>query len=193
MFVYSGLVAWTYFSSSLGAAATTLVDDEALVTKIYFPRLLAPLAAALPPLLDLGVSLLILGCILAWAGAGLSLALLSAPLWIFALTLFTAGVGAFLSALTVQYRDVRHALTFVVQTWLFASPVVYPASLVEGPLLYAYAVNPMVGILEGFRWSLAGGPAPGPEALVSLAVGATAALLGVLYFQAIERRFADVI
>jgi lipopolysaccharide transport system permease protein len=122
---------------------------------------------------------------------GPALALL--PVWIAACYVVVVATGLFLSALNVQYRDVRHTMTFLIQVWLFASPVVYPSSLVTGDWAYVYALNPMVTVIDGFRWSLVGAPAPGPESLISLAV--TVALLagGLVYFLRAERRFADLI
>jgi lipopolysaccharide transport system permease protein len=193
VFVYAGFTVWTYFSGALDTAAQSLVGNEALVSKIYFPRLLAPLAAVLPNLVDLGLSLVILAVFMAIYGVAPGLALLTLPLWLGLMVVFTFGAGALFAAINVQYRDVRHALTFLIQTWLFASPVVYPSSLVEGAIRWLYYANPIAGLLDTIRWSAIGGPAPGPEALVSLAVGAVIVLAGILYFERVERRFADVI
>ncbi len=193
VFAYSGLVLWGYFSGALDSVAQSLVQNRDLVTKTYFPALVAPLAFALPGLVDLLVSLPMVGLVMAIYGVAPGLALALLPVWIAACYVVVIASGLFLSALNVQYRDVRHTMTFLIQVWLFASPVVYPSSLVDGAWLYAYALNPMVTVLDGFRWSLVDGPAPGPEGLVSLAV--TIALLagGLLYFLRSERRFADLI
>jgi homopolymeric O-antigen transport system permease protein len=193
VFAYSGLVLWSYFSGALDSVAQSLVQNRDLVTKTYFPALVAPLAFALPGIVDLVISLPVVGLIMAIYGAAPGPALVLLPVWIAACYVVVVGAGLFLSALNVQYRDVRHTLTFLIQIWLFASPVVYPSSLVDGAWLYVYALNPMVTVLNGFRWSLVDAPAPGPEALVSLAV--TVALLagGLLYFLRAERRFADLI
>ena len=193
VFVYAGLVIWTYFSTGLERASVSLVDKAELVTKVYFPRLLAPLAAVLPGLLDLGISLAILGVFMAlWTvGPGTAIALL--PLWILAAVAVTAGAGFWLAALNVQYRDVQHTLTFISQVWLFATPVVYASSVFEGAWRYVFALNPLVGALDGFRWSLLDGPPPGTEDLLSLGVGVVLLAGGALYFQRFERRFADVI
>jgi lipopolysaccharide transport system permease protein len=193
VFVYAGLVAWTYVSTAVMAAAQILVEDRSLVTRIYFPRLLAPLAAVLPALVDLGISLVIVAVFMAIYGVFPHAAIVLLPAWVAALVALALAVGLWLSALNVQYRDVRHALMFVLQVWLYASPVVYAASIVHGSWRLVYALNPMVGLLEGFRWSLLGAPAPRPEALVSLATGLLLLISGIAYFRHAERRFADVI
>jgi ABC-type polysaccharide/polyol phosphate export permease len=193
VFVYAGLVAWLYFAAAVSAAAQSLVDNRDLVTKVYFPRLLAPLAAVCPPLVDLLVNLLVVAVFLAAYTVAPGPALLVLPAWILAALVLALAAGLGLAALNVKYRDVRHALPFLLQVWLFASPVVYAASLVEGGWRYLYAANPMVTVIGGFRWSLAGGPAPGLEALVSLLVGAVLLLAGFVYFRRVERHFADLI
>lgn len=193
VFVYSGLVLWSYFSGALDSVAQSLVQNRDLVTKTYFPALVAPIAFALPGLVDLLVSLVVLAVVMGVYGVSPSVALVLLPLWMVACILVVISAGLWLSALNVRYRDVRHTMTFLVQVWLFASPVVYASSLVEGAWQYVYALNPMVTVLDGFRWSLVDGPAPGAEALVSLAVVAFLLAGGLVYFLRAERRFADLI
>jgi lipopolysaccharide transport system permease protein len=193
VFVYAGLVVWFYFSQSATLASESLAQYRELVTKVYFPRLLAPLAAVVPGLVDLAISLLAVGVFMALYGVAPTGAIVFLPLWLVALVIITFGVGTWLSALNVQYRDVRNALAFLLQLWFFASPVVYGSSLLEGSWGFLLALNPLVGLLEGFRWSLVGGPSPGPEALVSLATGIVVVVSGIVYFGRAQRRFADVI
>ena len=193
VFVYSGLVLWAYFSGALDAVAHSLVQNRDLVTKTYFPALVVPLALALPGLVDLVVSLVVVTVFMAIYGVAPSAAVVLLPAWILACALVVVAAGLWLSALNVQYRDVRYTMTFLLQVWLFASPVVYASSLVEGAWRYVYALNPMVTVLDGFRWSLLDGPAPGPEALVSGAVVAALIAGGLVYFLRAERRFADLI
>jgi lipopolysaccharide transport system permease protein len=193
VFVYSGLVVWFYFSQSAMLASESLAQYRELVTKVYFPRLLAPLAAVVPGLVDLAISLLAVGVFMALYGVAPTSAIVFLPLWLVALIVLTFGVGTWLSALNVQYRDVRNALAFLLQLWFFASPVIYGSSLLEGSWGRLLAVNPLVGLLEGFRWSLVGAPFPGPEALVSLASGIVIVASGVVYFARAQRRFADLI
>jgi len=193
VFVYSGLVVWGYFSGALQSVAQSLVQNRDLVTKTHFPALIAPVALALPGLADLLVSLGVVAVLMGAYGVAPGVALILLPLWVGASLLVVLAAGLWLSALNVKYRDVRHTMTFLVQIWLFASPVVYASSLVEGAWRYVYALNPMVTVLDGFRWSLVDGPAPGLEALVSLAVAALGLAGGLVYFLRAERRFADLI
>jgi lipopolysaccharide transport system permease protein len=193
VFVYAGLAAWLYFSNAATAASESLAQYRELVTKVYFPRLLAPLAAVLPGLIDLAISLLAVGVFMAIFGVAPSAALVLLPVWLVVAVLIAVGVGVWLSALNVQYRDVRNALTFLLQLWFFATPVVYGSSLLSGKWSFLLALNPMAGLLDGLRWSLVGAPAPGGTAFISLAAGAIVLVSGIAYFGRVERRFADVI
>jgi homopolymeric O-antigen transport system permease protein len=193
VFVLGGFVLWSYLSQSVTEAARSLVENQSLVSKVYLPRILAPFAAVLPYLLDLALSLpLVLGLML-FLGLlpGPQVALL--PVWILGAAILSFGIGAFLAAVNVKYRDVREALPFLMQIWLFASPVLYPSSLTEGPVRWIYAVNPAVGLLDGFRWSALDAPAPPIEDIASLVAGAVCVLFGLRYFVRTERQFADVI
>jgi lipopolysaccharide transport system permease protein len=193
VFVYSGLAAWLYFSQSATLASESLAQHRELVTKVYFPRLLAPIAAVVPALVDLAISLVAVGVFMAVYGVAPTGAVVFLPLWIVALVILSFGVGTWLSALNVQYRDVRNVLAFLLQLWFFASPIVYGSSLLEGTWGYVVALNPLVGLLEGLRWSLIGAPFPGPEAIVSLASGIVIVLSGIVYFGRAQHRFADLI
>jgi lipopolysaccharide transport system permease protein len=191
VFAYSGLVGWLYVSSAVEAAAESLVESRDLVTKSYFPRILAPAAAVLPGLVDLLPSLGILAIFMVAYGVAPDAALLTLPVWILAAMLVALGAGLWLAALNALYRDVRYAVGFGLQVWLFASPVVFPSSLVEGTERALFALNPMVGVIDGLRWALVSGPAPPVEDLVSLASGLAILATGVVYFQRVERRMAD--
>jgi lipopolysaccharide transport system permease protein len=189
-FVFAGLSVWLYVSGSVASAAESLAEHRTLVSKVAFPRALAPIAAALAGLVDLAISLLLVGAVMAVAGVAPTAAVLLVPLWILAAVLVAVGAGLWLSALNVLYRDVRYALGFALQLWLFASPVVFPTSLVGGEWRPLFALNPMVGTIEGFRWSLLGGPPPGLWALASLAGGVVLLVTGILYFVHVQRYFA---
>ena len=193
VFVFAGLVVWTYFATGIQRAAESLVEVADMVTKIYFPRLLAPVAAVLPGLLDLAISLVVLAGFMVGYGVAPGPQLALFPAIVVATAVLAAGIGLWLSALNVQYRDVRHALTFVVQVWLFATPVVYSSAVLEDAWRYVFALNPMVGLIDAFRWSILDGPPPGVEDLISLASGLAVIAGGLVYFQRTERRFADVI
>jgi lipopolysaccharide transport system permease protein len=193
VFAYVGLIVWTYTSSAVTKATQSLVSNANLVTKVYFPRLVIPLAAVFPGLLDLAVSLPVLVILCAVYDVSPGLALLTLPLWIAGVMIVAFAVGLLLSALNVRYRDVNQAITLLVSLWLFLSPVAYPVSAVPAAWLPLYAVNPMSAVIEGFRWCLLGGPAPGPWALISAVVTIVLLATALIYFQKTERRFADVI
>lgn len=194
LFAFVGLTCWTYHSVAVTRSAHSLVANAALVTKVYFPRLLAPVAATLAGLLDLGVSLLILlGVLLPIYGEAPGWTLVTLPLWIIALVIVAFGTGLALGTLNVRYRDVSQAVALLVQLWLFISPVAYPSSLVSDDWRVAYFLNPVAGPIEGVRWSLLGTPWPGGEVFISLAVAAVLVAVSIAYFERAERRFADVI
>jgi lipopolysaccharide transport system permease protein len=193
VFVLSGLIVWQLFASGTDAAATTLVEERDLVTRVWFPRLLAPLGAVLPGLLDLLVGLGALAVLMVYKSAAPDFALITLPLWVLATAVLAFGVGGLLCALNVQYRDVKHTLSFLLQLWFFASPIVYASSAVDGAGRWLLALNPLCGVLDGWRWAVAGGPGPPHQDLVSLATGILLVGAGLLYFRAVESRFADVI
>lgn len=193
VFVLAGTAVWTYVSTAVSSASQILIVDRALVTRTSFPRIIAPIAAVLPGLVDLAVTLVILIVFMIAYEVAPDLALLTFPLWVMAALAVALGVGLLLGALNVRYRDVEHVLPFLLQIWLFASPLVYPSSLLTGWQAYAAHLNPMAGILDGVRWSLLAGPAPPVEALTSLLSGAALLVAGTVYFRRSEPRFADVI
>lgn len=193
VFAFSGLAAWIYFSGAVGGATWSLVENEELVTKTYFPRLLAPLAAVVPGVLDLTIWFGVLATLMAVTGVAPTLAVLTLPVWIVGIVLFAFGLGSLFAALNVRYRDIGHLLPFFTQALLLLSPVAYPSSLVKGDAAALYMLNPMVGLLDGFRWATVGAPGPGPEALLGLPVGLALVAAGILHFGRVERRFADVI
>ncbi len=193
VFAFAGFSLWSYFSTSVDNARSSLVDNAALITKVYFPRLAAPLASVLPGLVDLGVALVVLVGMMIVVGLLPGMAVLTAPLFLIAAMIVALGTGTLFAALTVQYRDVDHVFGLLIQLWLFATPVAYPSTLVKGSWRWVYHLNPMVGVVDGWRWSVLGAPRPGWPALVSAVVGALLLVLGLGVFQRTERRFADVI
>jgi ABC-type polysaccharide/polyol phosphate export permease len=193
VFAFLGMSVWTYFSGAVTGMANSLVGNEALVTKVYFPRMAAPLAAVLPGLVDLGIAFGLLAVLMVVFGVGTTWALLALPLCLLALVATAVGFGLWLATLNVRYRDVKHGLSPLLQLWLFASPVAYPSNLVDGRLELVYRLNPMAGVIDAFRWSVLGGPWPGSRLLLSVATALLALVGGMLYFQNAERRFADVI
>ncbi|MBA2614503.1 MAG: ABC transporter permease [Actinobacteria bacterium] len=193
VFALLGFVIWSYFAGSFGNASGSLVANASLVTKIYFPRLAAPIASLLPGLVHLTIGLALLSGLMALVGFVPSLAaplLAVCVLWTMAVAL---GPGLLFATMNVKYRDVGAVAGFLTQLWFLASPVAYPSSLVPDAWRWAYAANPMVGVLDTARWAVLGTPRPGPEILVSLGVTLALLGLGLLYFQRTEREFADVI
>ena len=193
VFAFVGVTVWTYFTTSVTTAMSSLVGNVGLVTKVYFPRMAAPIAAVLPGLLDMGISLLLLVPLLVYYDVTPGPALLVLPLCLVVLVALAFGVGLILATLNVRYRDVKGVSSLLLQLWLFASPVAYASSVVEGRWGPFYDLNPMAGLIDAFRWSLLDGPTPSPGALVSLAVIAVLLVIGLAVFAREERRFADII
>jgi lipopolysaccharide transport system permease protein len=193
LFAFAGLVPWTYFATAVAAGAQSVVGSQQLVSKVYFPRLLIPLASATTPLVDFAIALAAVVPLLWWYGIVPGLAILWLPLFAVLAAATAFGTALWLATLTVRYRDVRYVVPFVIQVWMFATPVAYPASLVPERWRLLYGLNPMTGVVEGFRWALVGGPAPGPVAAVSAVVVAMLVAAGLRYFRRAEATFADVI
>lgn len=194
LFYYCASLPWLYFASSLQNATNVIVEQQRVITKVFFPRLVLPLSAVTSPLLDFGIGFSILVLMLIYYGVHPTLALLMLPLFL-ALAILTAlGVGLWLSALNAMYRDVRYVVPFLVQFWMFASPVAYPSSLVPARWRWLYGLNPMAGVIEGFRWALTGHGHLQSGLLVASSAGVLLLVLsGTLYFQKMEGIIADVV
>jgi lipopolysaccharide transport system permease protein len=194
IFTFAALLPWNYFSQAISRSATSLVSNANLISKVYFPRLIVPISAVLGPLVDFAISFAILLGMMAWYGIAPTWGVLALPLFMLLSVATALGVCLFLSALNVKYRDVGHAIPFLVQFWMYASPVVYSVGLVPEKWRLLYGLNPMVGVIEGFRWALLGKGQPdfGTMALSTIMV---IALLfgGIVYFRRMEQTFADVI
>jgi lipopolysaccharide transport system permease protein len=194
IFYYSALLPWMYFAGALQNATSTIVENQRLITKVYFPRLVLPLSSVLSGLVDFGISFLMFVAMLFYYAIRPGWALLVLPVFLLLSVLTALGVGLWLSALNAIYRDVRYVVPFLVQFWMFASPVAYPSSLVPAKWRWLYGLNPMAGVIEGFRWSLTGhGDPPGRLMLVSASVVVVVLLSGVAYFQKMETTVADVV
>ncbi|MBI3180819.1 MAG: ABC transporter permease [Myxococcales bacterium] len=194
LFAFAALVPWTYFAQALSGSAGSLVEHRAVITKIYFPRLLLPLAPLLAGLLDFALAMALLFMALLAHGRVPQMGMLALPAFL-GLTVMTAlGTGLWLAALSALYRDFRHVVPFLLQLWLFASPIAYPASIVPERWRLLYGLNPMVGAIEGFRWALLGTTAPRGELLAASALTALLLLLtGAAAFRRLERTFVDVV
>jgi lipopolysaccharide transport system permease protein len=191
LFSLCALVPWTYFSTAVSAGSVSLVGQRHVISKVYFPRLLVPLAAVAAPLVDFAIAFVILLAVMAAYGVLPSAAVVWLPCLV-ALAIATAAAATiWLAALTALYRDVRYVVPFAMQLWLFATPVAYPASLVPSRWRLFYGLNPMAGIVEGFRWALVGGPAPGGMTAVAVAIVAVALGSGLVFFRRVEGTLVD--
>lgn len=193
VFALAGLLGWNYLSQCISKGSEVLVGNTSLITKVYFPRLIAPLASLVPPMVDLAVGLVLLLVLCVVYGVVPGLGLLLLPVWLVLLALTALGVTCFLAALNVRYRDVRHLVAPVLQAFLFLSPVAYSAQSLDGVARYLYALNPAVGVLEFGRFVLVSGSAPDATLAVSTVVALLLGLGGIVYFQRASRSFADVI
>ncbi len=195
IFYYSALLPWTYFSSSLQNSTSAIVANQGMITKVYFPRLALPLSAVLSGLVDFGISFLMFVAMMIYYGIRPGIPLLFFPFFLLLAVLLAAGTGLWLCAMNALYRDVRYVVPFLVQFWMFASPVVYPATIIPAKWRWLYGLNPMAGVIEGFRWSLSGRGGAPPERLILVSVLIIVAVLvsGLFYFQKMEATIADVV
>jgi lipopolysaccharide transport system permease protein len=193
VFVYAGLLPWTFFSAAIGTSGGSLVGSSHLVSKVYFPRLIIPLSSIGAGFVDLLISTAILLLMMLYYGVGWSWNLLAAPLLLLFVIFTALGVGTLLSALTVAYRDFTHLTPFMVQIWMYVTPVIFPVSLVPERWQWLLYLNPMTGLVEGFRSAFLGKPFDMSGLGISFAIAVAFFLIGVAYFEKVERRFADII
>ena len=194
VFAFAALLPWQLFAYSLTEASNSILSNQNLITKVYFPRLAIPIASTLAGLVDFAIAFFVLLCIMAYYRIVPGLAILLLPFFVLFAVVTALSVGLWLSALNVKYRDVRYAIPFLTQLWMFATPVAYPSSLLKEPWRTVYGLNPMVGVVEGFRWMLLGtGQRPGPMLLVSVVAVVFFFLGGLRYFRKMETTFADIV
>lgn len=193
IFAYTALLPWTYFSTALGQSANSLVGSANLITKVYFPRLIIPVSTVVAGLVDFAIAFMILIAMMIYYGISPTWAILLLPTFLLLAIITALAAGLWLSALNVNYRDVRYAVPFLIQFWMFATPVAYPSSLLSEPWRTVYGLNPMVGVIEGFRWALVGAPPPGALLGASALVSLIALIGGLFYFRQMEETFADVV
>ena len=193
VFVYVSLLPWQFFSFCVSQCSQSLISSANLISKVYFPRLLVPLATVGVGIVDFCVASLLLIGLMLWYHIAPTLSLALLPLLLAGLLVASVGVGILLSALTVSYRDLRFAVPFMVQLWMFASPVAYSIEIVPERWRLVYSLNPMAGLISGFRSSLLGEPLHWDCLGVSLCTGLVACLAGMFYFRTVERRFADIV
>ncbi len=194
IFVYSALLPWNYFASALQRCVASVVGDAPLITKVYFPRLILPIAGTLSGLADFVVSFALVLILLGFYGIGISWSIIVLPLFLLLALATALAVGLWLSALNVRYRDVGYTIPFLVQIWMYASPILYPVSIVPQKYRFVYGLNPLAGVIEGFRWALFGKQSP-DVFLMAISVFVVLLLLagGLLFFRKMEKTFADVV
>src|SRR5712692_84461 len=194
IFSYTALVPWTFFANGLNQAPNKLVGSANLINKVYFPRLAIPIAAVLSGIVDFVLAFIVLLGMMLYYGIIPTLNVLWLPLFLLLALVTSLGVGLWLSALNVEYRDVRYVVPFITQFWMLATPIAYPSSLLHQPWRTIYGLNPMVGVVEGFRWALLRtNSAPGPMIAVSSAAAVVILITGAFYFRRMEKTFADIV
>jgi len=194
IFSYTALIPWTLFSKALHDASRSLVASSHMITKVYFPRMILPLASVLAGLVDFLIAFVVLFGLMIFYGIYPTSNIWALPLFLLLALVTAVGVGFWLSALNVLYRDINYVLPFLTQFWMFLTPIAYPSSMVPQKFQMLYALNPMTGVVEGFRWALLGtGQTPGAMALVSSAVALALLISGMFYFRRMERLFADMV
>ncbi|MDW8344118.1 MAG: ABC transporter permease [Verrucomicrobiae bacterium] len=194
IFVFCGLLPWQLFAYALNESGNSLVTNRALITKVYFPRLIIPIAAVLGGVPDFAIAFLVMVLLMLLYGIfPTGWILLTLPALVVFALITALAVGVWLSALNVEYRDVRYTIPFLTQIWFFATPIAYPSSLLPESVRAIYGINPMAGVVDGFRWALLGGPPPGPLLGVSIITVVVVLVTGLIYFRRMERTFADVI
>lgn len=192
VFYFCSLVPWNYFATALQSCTSVVVDNQRMITKVFFPRLVLPLSAVVSGLVDFAIGFVVLGVVLAFYGIRPSLAALWLPVLLLLAVLTALGVGLWMSALNALYRDIKYVVPFLVQFWMFASPVAYPSSLVPQRWRWLYGLNPMAGVIDGFRWALTGhGQPPGPLLLASSGMVVAVVLGGLFFFQRMQGAIAD--
>ena len=194
IFSYAALVPWIFFANGLHQASNSLVGNSNLIKKVYFPRMAMPIASVSGGIVDFSLAFIMLIGMIFYFGMVPTINVIWLPFFLILAFITSLGVSLWLSALYVQFRDVRHIIPFLTQIWLFATPIAYPSSLLSEPWRTIYGINPMVGVVEGFRWALLGvNTAPGPIIVVSFLAAAGLLISGAFYFRRMERTFADVV
>ncbi|HEX6097601.1 MAG TPA: ABC transporter permease [Thermoanaerobaculia bacterium] len=193
LFVMAALVPWTFFSTAVSAASNSLIGSAHLISKVYFPRMIVPASSVAGGLVDMAVTLAIVLVMCAWYGTPLSPMLLLLPLVAVVTTFFAFGCGLWLSALNVEYRDIRVVVPFLLQIWMYLTPVAYPASVLPAKFRFLVDLNPMTGLIEAFRGSILSTPVPWGAVAYSVACTAVIVVTGAFYFRRVERQFADVL
>ena len=193
LFSYAALLPWTLFSEGITRSTNSMITNANIMTKVYFPRLAMPISGILSPLIDFMIAFIILIAMMLYYGFVPTINIVWLPVFILLALMTSLGVGLWLSAFNVQYRDFQYTLPFLIQLWLFASPVVYPSSLLPRPYQWLYGLNPLAGVIEGFRWALLGTNPPSTMIAFSFVIVMVILILGAYYFKRMEKTYADVV
>ena len=194
IFTFAALVPWTFFAHGVNQSSNSLVGGAQLIKKVYFPRLIVPVAAVLSGVVDFILAFIVLLGMMLYYGLAPTVNVVWLPVFLLLALITSLGAGLWLSTLNVEYRDVRHAVPFIIQFWLFATPIAYPSTLLPEPWRTLYGLNPMVGVVEGFRWALLGTDTrPGAMIFVSCLIAIALLIAGAFYFRRMEKTFADVV
>ncbi|MDD1687201.1 ABC transporter permease [Methanoregula sp.] len=193
LFVLAALLPWMLFAEGLTRSTTSMISNANIMTKVYFPRLIMPLSSIISPLIDFAVSFLILMAMMVYYGFMPTINIVFLPVFLLLALATSLGVGLWLSALNVKYRDFQYTVPFLIQIWMFASPVVYSSSLVPESLRMVFGLNPMTGVIEGFRWALLGSGTPSAMVLVSVGMVIVLLVTGMFYFRRMEQYYADIV
>jgi lipopolysaccharide transport system permease protein len=194
VFAFAAVLPWTYFASAMRRTTTGLVTDAELIRKVYFPRLIIPLVGVIAPVLDFAIGFLVLLAVMFWFGVMPSWRLSAMPLLLADAALLALATGLWLGSVNVRFRDIQHTLPFLIQVWMYATPIVYPLSIIPAEWRWLYSLNPMVGVIEGFRWATFGRGNPDVIAIaLSLLIIAVLLVSGLIFFKRMERTFADLI
>lgn len=194
IFTYAALVPWTFFANGVTLSSQSMVGNSNLITKVYFPRMIVPVAAVVSGLVDFNIAMVVLFGMMAWYGIWPTWQIITLPAFLLLALITSMGVGLWLSAMNVKYRDIRYIVPFLMQFWLFATPIAYPSTLLDQPWRTLYGLNPMVGVVEGFRWALLDTrTAPGLITIFSALAAVVLLVTGAYYFRRMEKTFADVV
>jgi lipopolysaccharide transport system permease protein len=195
IFSFAGLLPWMFFANGLTHSTNSLVGSANLIKKVYFPRLAIPISSTLSGVVDFAISFAVLLAMMAYYRVAPTFNILFLPFFLLLALIASLGVGLWLTALNVKYRDIRYTVPFLIQFWMFATPVIYPSKVIQNPVWHTlYSLNPMVGVVEGFRWAMLGwGQRPGPMVLASAVSALLVLLTGAYYFRRMEKQFADIV
>jgi lipopolysaccharide transport system permease protein len=193
LFSFAALLPWMLFSEGFTRSTMSMVNNAGIMTKVYFPRLIMPISGVISPLIDFGIAFIILICMMAYYGFIPTISVITLPLFVVLAVATSLAIGLWMSALNIKNRDFQYTVPFIIQVGMYASPIIYPISMIPDQYKMIYSLNPMVGVIDGFRWALLGTNAPGPMIFASIGVVIVALISGLFYFKKVEQSFVDVV